>query len=370
MSEVDAIAIGGGLAGAAFALELARNGVRVVVLERSRGPALKVCGDFLSAEALDLLAYLGLDAAGLGAVAVDKLTMASGGRAASASLPFRAAGLSRLILDETLLDLAAEAGARVERGIMATRLTPADGRAVVEAGGARFSARALALATGKHNLRGWPRMAGSVTAFKQQFALSRAARADLAGRVQLVLYDGGYVGASMVENDLATLCWQVETGILKRIGSDWRSQLDSLAGRSAALGDLLVDAKPVTPRPVAVAGLPFGYVRRQAIADSVFPIGDQIAVIPAFTGDGTSIALASGIRAAHAVLAGKTATDFQNGFARSLKHQFALARAVSALFRSAPTRRLCIGAIGIFPSIATRLAGATRLSAIARPGAS
>ncbi len=41
MTGVDAIAIGGGLAGAAFALELARNGRPVVVLERSRAAILE-----------------------------------------------------------------------------------------------------------------------------------------------------------------------------------------------------------------------------------------------------------------------------------------------------------------------------------------
>jgi menaquinone-9 beta-reductase len=87
-TEFDAMAIGGGLAGAAFALELARNGAEVLVLERTRQATLKVCGDFLSGEALDLLAYLGLDAAALGASPVDRLTLATGHRAADAGLPF------------------------------------------------------------------------------------------------------------------------------------------------------------------------------------------------------------------------------------------------------------------------------------------
>ena len=113
MGKADAIAVGGGLAGASFALELARNGARVVVLERSRAAALKVCGDFLSGEALELLAYLGIDTKGLGATKVGKLTLATGEKTATASLPFRAAGLSRLCLDEALIQLAAKAGAEV-----------------------------------------------------------------------------------------------------------------------------------------------------------------------------------------------------------------------------------------------------------------
>lgn len=59
MRELPFIAVGGGLAGSAFALELARNGAPVVVLESSHAPHHKVCGEFLSAEAQSLIAYSG-----------------------------------------------------------------------------------------------------------------------------------------------------------------------------------------------------------------------------------------------------------------------------------------------------------------------
>ena len=61
------IAVGGGLAGAAFALDLARNGRRVIVLERTRGPHHKVCGEFVSEEGQGVLSSFGLDVGALGA---------------------------------------------------------------------------------------------------------------------------------------------------------------------------------------------------------------------------------------------------------------------------------------------------------------
>ena len=47
-ASADAIAAGGGLAGSAFALELARHGASAMIFERMPGPHHKVCGEFLS----------------------------------------------------------------------------------------------------------------------------------------------------------------------------------------------------------------------------------------------------------------------------------------------------------------------------------
>jgi 2-polyprenyl-6-methoxyphenol hydroxylase-like FAD-dependent oxidoreductase len=77
MSPLPAVAVGGGLAGAAFALELARNGYPAVILERARAPHHKVCGEFLSAEAQILLQVLGLDLASLHAVPMSHACLVS-----------------------------------------------------------------------------------------------------------------------------------------------------------------------------------------------------------------------------------------------------------------------------------------------------
>ena len=61
------IIVGGGVAGGAVAVLLARAGRRPVLLEREAGAHDKVCGEFVSGEAARLLGRLGLDLATLGA---------------------------------------------------------------------------------------------------------------------------------------------------------------------------------------------------------------------------------------------------------------------------------------------------------------
>ena len=360
MTGGDIIVIGGGLAGAAFAIELARNGCRVTLLERSRAPGLKVCGDFLSGEALDLLAGLGFDPGHLGATPIGRMTLSGGGRQATTALPFQAAGLSRSRLDEALLAGAARSGVNVLRGITATDLNSDGTLTRVDTAATSFSAKAVALATGKHNLRGWRRANGAVTAFKIQFALSEAATADLAGGVQLALFEGGHIGACLIENDLATICWQIETSRLKDLGADWREQLAGSIRDTPIFRDLLAGSKPVQSRPAAISNLPFGYVRKTPIARNVFPIGDQMAVIPSFTGNGTAIALSSGLRAARAHLRGESAIDYQADFARRIRRQFALSSGINRIFQTRIGRSVGIGTLRAIPSLAMGLARITR----------
>jgi len=55
VKHIDVVIIGGSLAGAACARELARQGIDAVAFDRDRFPRDKVCGGFLSPGAVDLL---------------------------------------------------------------------------------------------------------------------------------------------------------------------------------------------------------------------------------------------------------------------------------------------------------------------------
>lgn len=58
-TKQDVIVVGGGPAGAVAAWTLARQGVRVAVIERARFPREKVCGDFVEPAGLRILASMG-----------------------------------------------------------------------------------------------------------------------------------------------------------------------------------------------------------------------------------------------------------------------------------------------------------------------
>jgi len=93
------LVVGGGLAGAMAGLRLARAGRSVVLLEKEPGAHHKVCGEFLSPEAVSYLRQAGLDPLRLGAAEIARLRFSVKDRLMETELPFRALSLSRCVLE-------------------------------------------------------------------------------------------------------------------------------------------------------------------------------------------------------------------------------------------------------------------------------
>jgi menaquinone-9 beta-reductase len=365
MSEAASIVVGGGLAGAAFAIELARQGRDVIVLEKTAGAHHKVCGEFLSAEAQALLERLGLDVWQHGARPASVLGLEFGGRNERLALPFRGAGLSRFRLDQALLDLAERAGAQVVRGASVTGLEFGSDAVVVHTATQRLTASRVALATGKHNLRGLPRPQAPTVAFKMQMTVTPAVAATLESVVQLAMFNGGYAGVCLVEGGIATICWVIDRNVAGEAAAAWDDHAAFLTQRSEFFATLLAGATPLWDKPVAVAAIPYGFLRREVISDTVYPLGDQLVVIPSYTGDGTSIALHTGMAAARAILDGQSARDFQANAIAKLKPQIAWAKVANVAFVNAAAQRVTSAVARIapwaVPGIARFVVNRTRL---------
>jgi flavin-dependent dehydrogenase len=367
-----AVVIGGGPAGAALATRLAQAGREVVLVEREAGPADKVCGEFLSREAGLYLASLGLRLPALGAVSIDALRFCERGHVTAVKLPFAAWSLSRRVLDEALLGLAAESGATIRRGVKAQGLAPsrAGFRARLEDGTA-IDAGAAFVATGKHDLRGFKRAAGlqdDLVAFKLHWRLSLEQTTALSGHIELVLFEGGYAGLSLVEQGRANLCLVVRRRRFAELGQRWERLLAAMRAESPHLDTRLTGGAPCWPRPLALTAIPYGYVRRRSTG--IWYLGDQAAVIPSFSGDGMSIALHSAELAAATYLAGAPADTYQRRLARDVTGQVLLATGLSRGLVWRPAQAALGGVARALPGIMTAVASHTRVSdaALARAG--
>ncbi|HEX6568546.1 MAG TPA: geranylgeranyl reductase family protein [Acidimicrobiales bacterium] len=113
--RADVAVIGAGPAGSAAALVLARAGARVALVDKTRFPRDKACGDLVGPRGVQVLDDLGVRLAGAELVG-DMRVVGPTGR--SVRLPCRAGrtypghgvALPRVVLDETLRDAALDAG--------------------------------------------------------------------------------------------------------------------------------------------------------------------------------------------------------------------------------------------------------------------
>ena len=298
--QFDVAIVGAGPAGSTLAALLATRGLAVALIDKERFPRDKVCGEFLSYDALPLIDALGLGAAfnDGGATSIDHCRVV--GRDATYEFPFpRAArGLSRFAFDALLLEHAAARGATRLDGWTAASLEP-DGVTIQRGDETRqLKARVVAGAWGR-----WGR-------FDQ--ILGRAFVRDRAHRsfgfkrhylapapsssIDLYAFEGGYLGVNQVEHSLTNICGLVNAERLWGHKGRWEAFVDAIRTDSRALDALFAVHEPAQDQ--FISSDPVIFRARSAVERGIFMVGDAAGIIDPLTGNGMAMAVQSAFLAA------------------------------------------------------------------------
>ena len=361
------VIVGGGPAGAAAACILAEAKRAVLLIERDAVPRHKVCGEFLSIEAQTYLAHLGIDLDGLGASRISRLRLIRKRQQTEIDLPFVARGLSRRTLDEALLLQAQSRGARLIRGRM-VRSISADPLQIDTGSYDQISAEAVFLATGKHDVRGMKRIStgtmNDLIGFKLHYRLTEPQQQALYGATEVLLFSGGYAGLQIVEQDIANLCLVASRQRFEQVGKNWDALLDWIEGECPHLAERLRDAEPLFERPLSIFQIPYGFLHEPEPDEpqGLFRLGDQVGVIPSFTGEGLSIALHSGCLAASTFLAhGRASSLFHRRIRSDIHLSLRLASVLNRIVRHGAGQQAVLQVCSIWPAAMRHLTTLTRV---------
>lgn len=320
---VDVAIAGAGPAGSTLAALLARRGYSVALIDRDVFPRDKLCGEFLSYDALPIVEALGVDLGG--APNIDRCRVISRRRTYEFDFPHPARGVSRMLLDAALHRCAINSGAQA-----ITATATAVSRDSVTFDGGSVRARVVAGAWGR-----WGRFDQQLDrAFvrdrsHRNFGFKRHYRGDGAnGLIELYSFAAGYLGVNDVEEGITNICGLVHARRLQSHKGRWDGFVETIRAEEPLLDEMYARYAPA--QDGFLSSEPVIFRARSAVEEGIFMIGDASGVIDPLTGNGMAMAMQSALVAAPfiaAVLDGGDRRRSEDGY--RARHAQLFARRIS-----------------------------------------
>jgi menaquinone-9 beta-reductase len=363
----DAAIIGGGLAGLALSIQLARLGYSIVLFEKEQYPFHKVCGEYISLESWDFLNDLGVDLDAMKVPIITKLEVSSAnGKLIEHHLPQGGFGLSRYQLDHTLAQIAVGAGVLFLENTKVSDVHFNEGEFTIESTRPPLRAKIVCGTYGKRSNIDikWKRPFS--TAVKNKLNNYIGVKYHITGNfptdtIALHNFKNGYCGLVKIEGDHYNLCYLTTANNLKKSDGDFKIMERRVLGQNARLQKIFEESGMVSEAPLTISQISFD--KKSQVENHVLMAGDAAGMITPLCGNGMSMALhASKVACGHIqqFLQGLvTREEMEKAYCREWQRLFAnrlrTGRRIQRLFGSRWLSNLFIGLIKPFPALVDSL---------------
>ncbi|ELS34205.1 MULTISPECIES: NAD(P)/FAD-dependent oxidoreductase [Pseudanabaena] len=366
----DAIAIGAGLSGCSAAIQLAKLGYRVLLLEQGNYPMHKLCGEFLSIEVTAAFENLGIweRVLKVGAHPIHRAYLTtSGGASFRSSLPSTALGLSRYQLDLILFQRAQDLNVTCLDNTKVTNVTGnLEAGFQVHTNKGNFSGRLVLGAFGKRSSldrildRPFSQKRSPWIAYKGHFT-----GVDIKDAIELHSFPNGYCGLSQIETGEINVCWIAHERVMKEPTHQDLGIPTSLA-QNPVLADRFRQMERVSPSLQGLSQISFAI--KENFYRDICMIGDTAGMITPLCGDGMAMALRSAEIAVPLVARflehQLTAIAFKHSYEKAWEKEFQtrlqLGRIMHHCFVRPSLAHTGVNLCQMLPNLGNWLIGATR----------
>ncbi len=286
------IIIGGGLAGLTTSILLVRAGVTCTVIEKKSYPFHRVCGEYVSNEALPFLKQSGLypDAFNLPRIRFFELSSV-GGTTARMNLDLGGFGISRYAFDHHLYEIALREGVRFLTNTEVSAVNFDGNQFEVTASSGNLDADLVIGSFGKRSKLDLQQNRSFVRKRSPFVGVKYHVRSRHPGDViSLHNFPGGYCGVCNVENNVTNLCYLTTRENVKRFGNIQEMEKNVLF-INPIIRTLFEESTFVFRKPEVINEISFE--TKMPVENHILMAGDAAGMITPVCGNGMAIAIHS-----------------------------------------------------------------------------
>jgi flavin-dependent dehydrogenase len=293
--QYDVAIAGGGLAGLALSIQLARAGYSVALFEKESYPYHKVCGEYISLESWNFLEELGLPLSDWNLPIIHKLLLsAPDGGTIEQELPLGGFGISRYKIDAALAEIARSEGVDLRESVKVTDMVFERSAFSISTSAGKFSSTVACATYGKRSNLDikWrrPFTRKKSDQLNNYIGVKYHVRTDIAADlIGLHHFKDGYCGISRIEDGFCCLCYMTKAGNLRASGNSIPEMEKTIIRQNPFLEEIFSTAVFLFPQAVTISQISFE--KRGQVEDHLLFVGDAAGMAPPLAGNGMSMAL-------------------------------------------------------------------------------